>query len=155
MNPDDFKSALLARLGLSPAEPVQPGRSQQPGPYQRLVQQVAPLETTRLTPTQELAFRRWAAAQHITDVDEPDAHYDYRGFWLNGGQHASSNGHFPDTYKQHGHPTFSVESRYSLAPNDGGHWTGEQFTAPSPADSQVTMTLIRALLAKRKGHNEP
>lgn len=35
--------------------------------------------------------------------------------------------HWPDTFKQHGHPTFSVESQYSKGPNDGGRWNGDVY----------------------------
>ncbi len=96
-----------------------------------------PRETTRLSPVQERQFRAWAAANHVADVDHPDSHYDYRGFWLDTGGKAIRGGidHFPDTYKQHGHPTFSVESKYSRGPGDGGRWNGEQFM-PNPTRDQ-------------------
>jgi hypothetical protein len=62
-------------------------------------------------------------------LDNPDAHYDYRGAYLAGvGRGAGSEGHFTDQFKQHGHPTFSVESQYSANANDGGTWDGEQFS---------------------------
>lgn len=96
----------------------------------RMVQLMAPPETTGLQPADEDQFQRWAKARGITDVDAPDSHYDYRGFWKERGNAPVQFGvdHFPDTYKQHGHPTFSVESKYSTGPYDGGRWEGETFT---------------------------
>ena len=86
-------------------------------------------ETTQLPAAQEKAFQAWAKKNGITDVNDPQAHYDYRGFWLSGGDHKSGD-HFPDTFKQHGHETFSEESAYSSGPGDGGRWNGEQFSPP-------------------------
>lgn len=82
-------------------------------------------ETTVLSPREEQAFQQWARANRITDVDLPDSRYDYRGFWkqTNGAPHPpGAQLHFPDTFKQHGHPSFSQESQYSAGPSDGGMW---------------------------------
>lgn len=86
-------------------------------------------EVTVLPPLTEQLFQQWAKKNKITDVDDPDSHYDYRGFWLEHGDAPVRFGvdHFPDTFKQHGHPTFSVESQYSNGPRDGGRWIGEKF----------------------------
>lgn len=89
---------------------------------------VPPHEITKLDPLSEVLFKGWATANGITDVDEPDSHYDYRGFYQNTGGRVHPPGsveHFPDTFKQHGHPTFSQESKYSTGPSDGGMWIGE------------------------------
>lgn len=90
-------------------------------------------ETTRLSVSEEAAFQRWARENRITDVDLPESRYDYRGYWkaTQGASHApGSEAHFPDTYKQHGHPTFSVESQYSAGPTDGGRWNGDRYVPP-------------------------
>lgn len=102
-----------------------PGSPSVPGP--------APQETTPLSPQEEQQFQSWATANKITDVDKPGSFYDYRGFWKDTGGPKVEFGkdHFPDTYKQHGHPTFSLESKYSKGPGDGGAWTGDQFV-PAP-----------------------
>jgi hypothetical protein len=85
-------------------------------------------ETTTLNPEEESRFRAWASANGVRDVDLPDSHYDYRGFWKqNPGFRHRQGEHFVDTFKQHGHPTFSEESRYSSGAGDGGTWNGEQF----------------------------
>lgn len=115
--------------------------------FTRAVQDIAPWETTALPPDQERQFREWASSRKITDVDHPESRYDYRGFWLNGGRSSSADGHFPDTFKQHGHPTFSEESRYSLGRGDGGTWNGEQFRAPTPQDTTNTLRAIRRKLS--------
>lgn len=90
-------------------------------------------ETTPLTPHEEVQFRLWAVANGLQDVDHPDSHYDYRGFWkqTQGAPHPpGSQLHFPDTFKQHGHPSFSVESQYSRGPQDGGQWLGDSLMGP-------------------------
>lgn len=101
-------------------------------------------ETTPLTPREEAAFQQWALASGIRDVDSPHSRYDYRGYWKavasQGGDQTkqyADGPHFPDTYKQHGHPSFSVESQYSAGPWDGGRWLGEDYVPPG-ADLMVT-----------------
>src|SRR3990167_9093606 len=101
-------------------------------------------ERTVLSPAEEMAFQRWARTQGITDVDAPESRYDYRGYWRDvaskGGDQRKSyddGPHFPDTYKQQGHPSFSVESQYSAGPFDGGRWLGEAFVPPG-ADAMTT-----------------
>jgi hypothetical protein len=88
-------------------------------------------ENTALSPEDEREFRMWARMNQINDVDHPESRYDYRGYWKNVARSGAdqtkkySDGiHFPDTYKQHGHPTFSMESQYSRGPRDGGSWGG-------------------------------
>lgn len=106
--------------------------------------QPAGQEVTALSPKEETAFQNWVKSNGITDADNPDAHYDYRGFWkdTDGAPHKQGD-HFPDTFKQHGHPTFSVESKYSKGATDGGRWQGDTFTPPAsaaPASDLVTPT---------------
>lgn len=87
-----------------------------------------PQEVTKLHPLDELAFQMWAKSNGLMDVDHPDSHYDYRGFYkaTNGAPHPPGEQmHFPDTFKMHGHPTFSQESQYSAGPADGGMWVGD------------------------------
>lgn len=91
------------------------------------------LERTVLTPEEEQNFKTWAKASGITDVDAPQSRYDYRGYWREFGSAPMRFGvdHFTDTYKQHGHPTFSVESQYSRGPADGGRWLTEDTLIPA------------------------
>lgn len=112
----EFKAAAAAEV------PRTPGGS---------LPQSVPPETTQLSPAQEKAFRAWTRQNGISDVDDPRAKYDYRGFWLEtkGAPHRRGD-HFPDTYKQHGHETFSEESRYSTGRGDGGTWRGDTFVPP-------------------------
>ena len=100
-------------------------------------------ETTRLNKVEESEFRAWAKRNGITDVDHPDSHYDYRGYWksVRGADHPQGE-HFPDTFKQHGHPTFSVESQYSRGPNDGGHWQGDQFIPSVGGDTRIRQDIL-------------
>src|SRR5436190_148234 len=81
-------------------------------------------EVTAVPPDREAAFRDWVKSNNVTDLDNTDSHYDYRGAFL-AGVSPTPDGHWPDTFKQHGHPTFSIESQYSTGPQDGGHWVGE------------------------------
>lgn len=68
--------------------------------------------------------------------DDLNHHYDYRGYWLANKNkdidYTVEDFHFPDTYKQPTHPTFSVESQYAkrkygINPKEVGHWEGENF----------------------------
>lgn len=70
----------------------------------------------------------------IADLDHPDSHYDYRGFFKKEGAKPVRFGidHFTDQFKQHGHPTFSQESQYSKGPWDGGMWINDTFLAQPP-----------------------
>lgn len=105
-------------------------------------------ERTPLSRSEEKKFKVWAILNGVTDVDHPQSFYDYSGYWKDvaakGTDQRKAYGdglHFPDTYKQHGHPTFSVESQYSKGPWDGGRWIGEQFV---PGGSLIS--LLHALL---------
>ena len=101
----------------------------------RILRALTSPESTILTPVEEMRFRIWAAENRIPDVDQPGSFYDYRGFWkATQGQPHPPGGeqHFPDTFKQHGHPTFSQESQYSRGPVDGGMWLGDAFFPPMP-----------------------
>lgn len=89
-----------------------------------------PREITLLSPVEEKSYRNWLSVSQITDADKPDSYYDYRGLFKElAGKPVplTDNRHFPDTYKQHGHPTFSIESKYSKGPNDGGNWNGDTY----------------------------
>ena len=101
-------------------------------------------ETTPLSPSEEMQFQLWARANQIRDVDHPQSYYDYRGYWkqiaARGEQRTKmyDDGlHFTDQFKQHGHPTFSIESAYSSGPQDGGRWVGEDYV-PWGADALMT-----------------
>jgi len=86
-------------------------------------------ETTQLAPEEQAAFEAWLKQNNIHDLDDPRSHYDYRGAFKAGvGREPGAEGHFPDTFKQHGHETFSNESKYSKG--DGGTWEGDTFIPP-------------------------
>jgi hypothetical protein len=106
-------------------------------------------DVTVLSPAQEVAFQKWARDNGIADVDHPDSYYDYRGYWqaTKGAPHATGE-HFPDTFKQHGHPTFSQESQYSTGPSDGGMWVGETYM-PQPRLAPSHLPLLEAALLQR------
>jgi len=99
-------------------------------------------ETTRLGPDEERDFAAWSRANGVRDVDHPDSHYDYRGFWKESGGRPVRGGvdHFPDAFKQHGHPTFSRESRYSRGAGDGGIWLDDSFVPPPKYESAAYPT---------------
>lgn len=81
-------------------------------------------ENTSLTPEEEAKFQAWVKQSGIQDLNSPEAAYDYRGFFKANGPVPYKWGvdHLPDTFKQHGHETFSQESKYSKGPSDGGKW---------------------------------
>ena len=109
-------------------------------------------ETTTLSPGAEAAFRKWVAANRIADVDHPDSHYDYRGYFQEHGAAPMQFGvdHFTDTYKQHGHPTFSQESQYSRGMADGGMWLNDTTLLQQPKMTRSRSPLEATLLARRK-----
>lgn len=84
-------------------------------------------EFTHLSPLEEVLFQRWLVQSGIQDLGKPDSHYDYRGYFKKNGPTPYTWGqdHLPDTFKQHGHHTFSQESQYSQGPHDGGIWIGQ------------------------------
>jgi hypothetical protein len=99
------------------------------------------IEQTILNPNEERKYQQWLKHYQPKDIDpatgEPydDVMYDYRGFWkANQGPDKMAGygpiqfegAHGPDTFKQHGHPTFSQESQYSIGPSDGGMWVGDE-----------------------------
>ena len=91
-------------------------------------------ETTKLTDKEQQRFQQWIDKNGISDLDDPDSHYDYRGAFR-AGINRGTDGHWPDTFKQHGHPTFSVESQYSKGLGDGGYWKGDTFIPPTESSS--------------------
>jgi hypothetical protein len=101
-------------------------------------------ETTRISAEQEPGFQGWLKRNGVRDLDNPDSHYDYRGAYLGGVGRGVDSGHFPDTYKQHGHPTFSNESQYSSNANDGGSWDGERFSPAVSPRAPDTASLDQA-----------
>ena len=109
-------------------------------------------ERTALSPLDELQFQKWITNNKIEDVDKPGSFYDYRGYWNEYGDTPIRFGvdHFTDTYKQHGHPTFSVESKYSKGPNDGGRWEGEKFIPPLPTITPMVSHKVYAGLRGKR-----
>ena len=132
-----------------PVGPVRDQRSEAARPARR--------EVTPLKPSDEQQFQAWVTKNQITDLDHPDSYYDYRGYWkdvagkgVDQRKQYDDGLHFPDTYKQHGHPTFSIESKYSSGPNDGGAWYGETFIpqrAVGPVRNQQSAPQIVAGLS--------
>ncbi len=93
----------------------------------------------------------WAKKNGITDVDAPESHYDYRGYFKEFGDKPIQFGtdHFTDTYKQHGHPTFSQESQYSAGPRDGGMWLNDETLLKQPpmaVSHEDPMQRVRAMV---------
>jgi hypothetical protein len=111
-----------------------------------------------LAPAEEAQFQAWVQANKnapgVKNWDAPDAHYDMRGFFHDKPALAAwtPGAHFPDTYKQHGHETFSVESKYSKGPGDGGTWKGNTFV---PAGTSAPATTTKAPPAKGAARTFP
>jgi len=97
-------------------------------------------ERTPLTREEEAQFQQWYASRAKKlnlnpDPDAPDQFYDYRGAFKHRIE-PDAEGHWPDTFKQHGHETFSQESIYSRGEDDGGTWRGDTFV-PAPMKARV------------------
>ena len=98
-------------------------------PYQtdpRLAQQ--PTYDTYLNPTKEAQFQAWKAQYAPRDSGQD---YDLRGAFKAGLKPDAATGHWPDTFKKPGHPTFSDESKYARFGNPG-HWQGDTYTPGTP-----------------------
>ena len=78
---------------------------------------------TRLTAAEEQDFLKWK--QRYAAMD-PGTDYDLRGAFK-AGLRPDKTGHWPDTFKKPGHPTFSDESKYATRAYPGGHWQGEKY----------------------------
>jgi len=133
--------------------PVKPD----PGMFQHKVGplQKDNLENTKLSPSEENDYQNWLRFYKNKDVDPktnelfPDVRYDMRGYFkantpdnskgakvIGSGPPQFNEAHGPDTFKQHGHPTFSAESKYSRGPQDGGKWIPNSDTLiPPPVSS--------------------
>lgn len=90
-------------------------------------------ETTKLSTEDEQKFQTWAKQRGVRDVDSPMAFYDYRGAYQAGAARGGDQ-HWTDEFKQHGHPSFSVESNYSKDRGDGGSWVGDKYV---PGDAMT------------------
>ena len=77
------------------------------------------------TPEEMPTFEKWLKANNIKEPFHPDQHYDYVGAFRAGKN--ATDGHFPDTFKLPGHPTFSVESKYYKPGMPAGVWKDEQY----------------------------
>lgn len=85
------------------------------------------------TPQEEAAFYQWVQRNKINEVFHPAQHYDYVGAFRNGIDRGEGDeGHFPDTFKLPGHPTFSIESKYYRPWMKSGKWEGEKYTPINP-----------------------
>lgn len=84
-----------------------------------------------LASREEPKFQNWYAkvAEQLginPNPDDPRHFYDYRGAFRQGVNPDPVSGHFPDTYKLPGHPTFSVESQYYKPGMPAVKWEGER-----------------------------
>lgn len=91
-------------------------------PYQS---PLASNEISQIPEARANEFYDWLLRNGVDLEDLEGSAYDYRGAFLAGVNRDPEGGHFPDTFKQHGHESFSTESQYSRGPGDGVHWEGE------------------------------
>ena len=71
-------------------------------------------------------FKKWLEKNKIVEFMHPDQHYDYVGAWRSG-MNRGKEGHFFDTYKTPGHPTFSIESIYYKKGMPAGYWKNDKY----------------------------
>ena len=72
------------------------------------------------------AFTEWLRINKVREPFHPDQHYDYVGAFR-ARQGRGEGGHFLDTFKLPGHPTFSTESIYYKKGMPAGKWEGEKY----------------------------
>lgn len=157
LSQEDFENKLIADSEANPL-PQDMERSSAGGttPAMKRALGLADEVTDLVDPATEAEFQKWAKANGITDVNDPRAKYDYRGYFKEtGGKPHARGDHFPDTYKQHGHPTFSVESKYSTGPTDGGTWDGDTYVGPSTDLGDVGSPEFQAAAAEESGQTAP
>lgn len=61
-----------------------------------------------IPPERDQEFKNWISTNNITDLNEPDTHYDYRGAFLAGEKRDPTNGHWTDAFKLPGHESYGV-----------------------------------------------
>ena len=92
---------------------------------------------TPLSATEEAQYQKWVKTLPVNLRNDYD--YDLRGAWL-AKVKPDQYGHMPDLYKKPWHPTFSMESYYSMPPNEGGDWKEDMFI---PSNTNKVMDAIR------------
>lgn len=108
--------------------------------------------TTKISPQDEIKFQSWVKDNNVAGADEPNfGHYDMRGYWKDITSQGSSETainkqdgllHYPDTYKQPGHETFSVESKYAKGRDDAGSWNGDTFIPAKSSNSNMPKSFV-------------
>jgi hypothetical protein len=98
---------------------------------------------TTLAPDKETQFqtdyKSWSDSSGMNpNPDAPEHFYDYRGAWQSGSMPTKKGGHWPDTYKLPGHPTFSVESKYYQPGMKAGYWEGDTYMPIGPGTNDDT-----------------
>lgn len=95
-----------------------------------------PTYDTQLTPEQERAYQAWKLQNAPRDSG---ADYDLRGAFQAGLSPDPQSGHWPDTFKKPGHPTFSNQSQYAAArPDLAGSWQGDNYIPPvAPSGAEM------------------
>ena len=80
------------------------------------------------SPEEQAAFDQYIKVNKVLDPFHPEEHYDHVSAFRDGiSRGQGPDGHFPDTYKLPGHPTFSVESVYYKPGMDAGYWVGDKY----------------------------
>jgi hypothetical protein len=92
---------------------------------------------TPLSAAEETQYQKWVKTLPVNLRDDYD--YDLRGAWL-AKIKPDQYGHMPDLYKKPWHPTFSMESYYSVPLNEGGNWDEDNFI---PSNTNEIMDAIR------------
>ena len=110
-----------------------------------------PTYDTQLSPEQEQAYQAWKLQNAPRDSG---ADYDLRGAFQAGLSPDPQSGHWPDTFKKPGHPTFSNQSQYAAArPDLAGSWQGDNYIPPArPSGAEM---FRGAVIPASKGFQEP
>lgn len=116
-------------------------------------------------PEERSRFAQWLADNKVSDPFHPDQHYDNVGAFRSGiGRAPGEQGHFPDTFKLPGHPTFSNESQYATGDNAkyAGSWPenaqsdsqyippGQKYQQADPQFAKAVLELFNAVASGRR-----
>jgi hypothetical protein len=81
-----------------------------------------------ILPEEKTKWEKWLKENKVNEPFHPDQHFDYIGAFRSGeGRQSGKDGHFFDTHKLPGHPTFSIESKYFTPGMKAGYWQGDQY----------------------------
>lgn len=123
------------------------------------------LDATPWREGEQERFQEWANRNSVNEPLSPLHYYDNIAAFRAGINRGIPTpperlGHFPDTYKLPGHPTFSNESIYAKPPLKFGSWEGEKFIPheetikkPSKSSDDRRLDILESIISNVKPSN--